>query len=92
MQQRGVILDGNVKRVLARFHAIEGHYSGAAVSKVLWQRADEHTPTRRVADYTQAIMDLGATLCVAQQTRLRRLSTEKTLPSTQRTESQRTTH
>ena len=64
MQQRGVILDGNVKRVLARFHAIEGHYSGAAVSKVLWQRADEHTPTRRVADYTQAIMDLGATLCV----------------------------
>ena len=64
MQQRGVILDGNVKRVLARFHAIDGHYSVAAVSNVLWQRADEHTPTRRVADYTQAIMDLGATLCV----------------------------
>ena len=64
MQQRGVILDGNVKRVLARFHAIDGHYSDTTVSKVLWQRADEHTPTQRVADYTQAIMDLGATLCV----------------------------
>ena len=64
MQQRGVILDGNVKRVLARFHAVDGHYSNTAVSKALWQHANEHTPTRRVADYTQAIMDLGATLCV----------------------------
>ena len=36
MQQRGVILDGNVKRVLARCHAIDGHYSVAAVSNVLW--------------------------------------------------------
>lgn len=64
MQQRGVILDGNVKRVLARFHAIDGHYSSASVLKVLWQRADANTPNQRLADYTQAIMDLGATLCV----------------------------
>ena len=64
MQQRGVILDGNVKRVLARFHAVTGHYSEASVNKLLWQRAEEHTPTKRVDHYTQAIMDLGATLCV----------------------------
>ena len=65
MQQRGVILDGNVKRVLARFHAIDGHYSSASVLKVLWQRADANTPNQRLADYTQAIMDLGATLACA---------------------------
>ena len=64
MQQRGVILDGNVKRVLARFHAVTGYDSEASVNKLLWQRAEEHTPTKRVDHYTQAIMDLGATLCV----------------------------
>lgn len=64
MQQRGVILDGNVKRVLARFHAVTGHYSEAPVNKLLWQRAAEHTPTERIDHYTQAIMDLGATVCV----------------------------
>lgn len=63
MGQRGVILDGNVKRVLTRFHAVDGHYSQAAVSSTLWQLAEQHTPTQQVADYTQAIMDLGATLC-----------------------------
>ena len=64
MQQRGVILDGNVKRVLARFHAITGHYSHSPVNKLLWQRAEEHTPIERIDAYTQAIMDLGATLCM----------------------------
>lgn len=63
MGQRGVILDGNVKRVLARFHAVEGHYSLSLVSKKLWQHAEEHTPHTQIGDYTQAIMDLGATLC-----------------------------
>lgn len=61
---RFAILDGNVKRVLARFHGIAGHPGQSAVEKQLWLRADEHTPSTRVADYTQAIMDLGATLCV----------------------------
>ena len=64
MQQRGVILDGNVKRVLARFHAITGHYSQSPVNKLLWQQAEEHTPIERIDAYTQAIMDLGATLCM----------------------------
>ncbi|MDH3643984.1 MAG: A/G-specific adenine glycosylase [Gammaproteobacteria bacterium] len=57
------ILDGNVKRVLARFHAVPGYPGTASTLNTLWQLAEQHTPTKRVADYTQAIMDLGATLC-----------------------------
>lgn len=60
---RAPILDGNVKRVLARFHAVEGWPGRSAVIKELWTLAEAHTPHSRVADYTQAIMDLGATLC-----------------------------
>ena len=58
------ILDGNVKRVLARYHAIEGWPGERAIEARLWALADAHTPEARVADYTQAIMDLGATVCV----------------------------
>ena len=57
------ILDGNVKRVLARFHAVAGHPGETRVGAELWRHAEAHTPAERVADYTQAIMDLGATLC-----------------------------
>lgn len=57
------ILDGNVKRVLARYHGIHGHPGGSAIEKQLWHHAEAHTPATRVADYTQAIMDLGATVC-----------------------------
>jgi A/G-specific adenine glycosylase len=62
---RGIatILDGNVKRVLARFHAIEGWPGQTQVEKQLWQVAEQHTPQQRCADYTQAMMDMGATLC-----------------------------
>jgi A/G-specific adenine glycosylase len=58
------ILDGNVKRVLTRYHGVAGHPGESAVEKRLWAFADEHTPAVRTADYTQAIMDLGATVCV----------------------------
>lgn len=58
------ILDGNVKRVLARVHAVEGYPGLPQVGKQLWTLAQQHTPVARTADYTQAIMDLGATLCV----------------------------
>jgi A/G-specific adenine glycosylase len=61
--QRWPILDGNVKRVLARFHAVTGWPGEPAVANALWSYAEAHTPHDRVADYTQAIMDLGATLC-----------------------------
>lgn len=62
-QQPAAILDGNVKRVLARFHAISGWPGESAVAKKLWQYAEQHTPHKRCGDYTQAMMDLGATVC-----------------------------
>jgi A/G-specific adenine glycosylase len=61
--QRHAILDGNVKRVLARFHAVDGWPGTTSVSGTLWKYAEQHTPAERVADYTQAMMDLGATVC-----------------------------
>ena len=60
---RAVILDGNVKRVLARFRAVDGWPGRTAVHRQLWEIADNYTPDQRSADYTQAMMDLGATLC-----------------------------
>jgi A/G-specific adenine glycosylase len=60
---RAPILDGNVKRVLARFHAVRGYPGDAGPLRTLWNLADQHTPDQRVGEYTQAIMDLGATLC-----------------------------
>ncbi|MBV1932067.1 MAG: A/G-specific adenine glycosylase [Porticoccaceae bacterium] len=62
-QQRAAILDGNVKRVLARYYTIEGWPGKNAVQKQLWALAETNTPDDRCAEYTQAIMDLGATLC-----------------------------
>ncbi|HWW21986.1 MAG TPA: A/G-specific adenine glycosylase [Steroidobacteraceae bacterium] len=61
--RRATILDGNVKRVLARYFAIEGAPNERRVEQELWQRADGCTPDSQVAIYTQAIMDFGATLC-----------------------------
>ncbi|MAT91538.1 MAG: A/G-specific adenine glycosylase [Halioglobus sp.] len=61
--QRASILDGNVKRVLARYHRVAGWPGQSAVHKQLWEIAEQYTPRRRCADYTQAMMDLGATLC-----------------------------
>ena len=61
--KRAPILDGNVKRVLARYEAVEGWPGHAAVRKSLWAHSERYTPRERVAEYTQAIMDLGATLC-----------------------------
>lgn len=62
-QKKATILDGNVKRVLTRFHTISGRLGQTQITKQLWEIAEKHTPEKRVADYTQAIMDLGATLC-----------------------------
>ena len=57
------ILDGNVKRVLTRYHAITGWPGDAKTEKKLWAFAEEYTPSIHIRNYTQAIMDLGATLC-----------------------------
>ncbi|CAN5602772.1 A/G-specific adenine glycosylase [soil metagenome] len=62
--ERHTILDGNVKRVLCRVHGIEGWPGQPAVEKQLWEIAVAHLPPARLADYTQAQMDFGATLCM----------------------------
>lgn len=61
--QRHAILDGNARRVLARFHAVGGWPGTAAVQQRLWALAEAHLPAHRLAAYTQAIMDLGAMVC-----------------------------
>jgi A/G-specific adenine glycosylase len=61
--ERHPILDGNVKRVLARVFGIAGDPASNAVLEQLWARSDACTPSQSVAAYTQAIMDLGATVC-----------------------------
>jgi A/G-specific adenine glycosylase len=67
--ERGAILDGNVKRVLARHRSIEGYPGDTKVAAKLWAVAETLLPSSDVATYTQGIMDLGATICV--QTRPR---------------------
>ncbi len=61
--QRHPILDGNVKRVLARVFGIAGDPGAADVIAALWRQSEACTPARNAAAYTQAIMDLGATVC-----------------------------
>lgn len=63
------ILDGNVRRVLARFHAISGWTGTTKVSNELWNISTQYTPVNRCAAYTQAIMDLGATVCTRSKPR-----------------------
>ncbi|MEO7252185.1 MAG: A/G-specific adenine glycosylase, partial [Arenimonas sp.] len=57
------ILDGNARRTLCRYHGVDGWPGGAAVEKILWDLAEQHLPSARLADYTQALMDFGATVC-----------------------------
>ena len=67
--QKEAILDGNVKRVLSRVFAVEGWPGKSDVLKKLWVLAEQTIPDTRNADYTQAIMDLGATLCTRSKPR-----------------------
>ena len=61
--QRAAILDGNVKRVLARCFGIEGFPGAAQTEKGMWQLAESLLPTIRIEQYTQGLMDLGSSLC-----------------------------
>jgi len=63
--ERRAILDGNVRRVLARHAAVDGDPAGTAVSKRLWDIAEERLPVRDIGTYTQGVMDLGAQVCTA---------------------------
>jgi A/G-specific adenine glycosylase len=60
---RAPVLDGNVRRVLCRSHGIGGWPGDSEVERQLWQLADALLPHEALADYTQAVMDLGATVC-----------------------------
>jgi A/G-specific adenine glycosylase len=67
--QRVAILDGNVKRVLARLTGEAGWPGQPAVERRLWAEAEARLPQQRIADYTQALMDFGATLCTPRRPR-----------------------
>jgi A/G-specific adenine glycosylase len=62
-RERRAILDGNVKRVFARFFGIDGWPGQPAVEKRLWELAEKLLPESGIEIYTQGLMDLGATLC-----------------------------
>ncbi len=72
------ILDGNVKRVLARYCAISGWTGHAKTSNELWKISTHFTPIERCADYTQAMMDLGATLCTRSKPRCEKCPIQST--------------
>jgi A/G-specific adenine glycosylase len=61
------ILDGNVKRVLARACGIEGYPGDKAVAEALWSAAERLLPYESIESYTQGLMDLGATVCLRRQ-------------------------
>ena len=63
LNKRAPILDGNVKRVLTRFYSIPGWPEQTKTKNQLWAIAEKNTPRKNFAQYTQAIMDLGATGC-----------------------------
>lgn len=67
--KRAAILDGNVKRLLARFHALTDPIDDKKTLDRLWKLAEEYTPSKRVADYSQVMMDLGATVCTPRKPR-----------------------
>jgi len=67
--QRAPILDGNVRRILCRLFALQQPPRASSAEKQLWLWAEQLTPQQQVHDYTQAIMDLGATICLPRQPR-----------------------
>jgi A/G-specific adenine glycosylase len=63
--EKRAILDGNVRRVLARHAGIGGDPSSTLVLAALWREAEARLPARGIAAYTQGMMDLGADVCLA---------------------------
>lgn len=62
-QQSHAILDGNVKRVIARHYEVDGWYGTSATLKELWRLSEILTPNKKTAEFNQAMMDMGATVC-----------------------------
>ncbi len=67
LNRRAAILDGNVRRVLCRYKGIEGWPGATAATRQLWALSDSLTPVARIADYNQAMMDLGSMVCTRSQ-------------------------
>lgn len=67
LNQHYAILDGNVKRILSRYHHIKTAIDRPATINTLWHYAQVHTPQHKTKEYTQAVMDLGATICTKTQ-------------------------
>lgn len=63
-EKQAAILDGNVKRVLTRLHGMTEWPGEKKTLEQLWMLAEQYTPKKRIADYTQAMIDIGATLCI----------------------------
>ncbi|MFD0914366.1 A/G-specific adenine glycosylase [Methylophilus luteus] len=68
-QQPHTILDGNVKRVLARLHAVDGWPGLPVIEKRLWSLAESLLPAKNLPAYIQGLMDFGATLCTRSKPR-----------------------
>jgi len=67
--KRHAILDGNVKRVLARYRGVKGYGGDRKIADRLWREAQRLLPRRTVEAYTQGLMDLGATVCARSKPR-----------------------
>ncbi|MCU0928049.1 MAG: A/G-specific adenine glycosylase [Burkholderiaceae bacterium] len=67
--ERAAILDGNVKRVLARVHGVADDLSQPRAERAMWARAEALLPARGIEAYTQGLMDLGATVCTLRSPR-----------------------
>lgn len=61
------VLDGNVKRVLSRLFRMNENGTNRSSEEKLWQTAEKLLPARRVGDFNQAVMELGATICLPRQ-------------------------
>lgn len=87
LQKKAVILDGNVKRVLARFFAIEAPINQTKTVDKMWAIAEQLTPDKNAHHYNQAIMDLGATLCTRTKPRCLECPFSKTCAAFQKNKS-----
>ena len=65
--QDEAVVDGNVKRVYARLFAVEEAVNTPAGERAIWRLAEEHLPHGQAGDYNQALMDLGAMVCLPRQ-------------------------
>jgi len=87
--ERAAILDGNVKRVLARVRAFEGDLADPKAVSALWREAEALLPPRDVDVYTQGLMDLGATICLARSPKCERCPVRETCAAAQASEPER---